>query len=83
MLRRETITKAVNKVTHAVSKQFTEEPNITSHSFRVGYITKMWKDSKDIEFVKQCIGHQKLDTTSSYVKALSDKERKNRTDIMS
>ena len=26
-------------------------------------IVQIWKDSKDIEFVKQSIGHRKLDTT--------------------
>ena len=77
-LRREVITTNVNKVMHKVSKIFPGQPNITSHSFRVGYITQLWKDSKDIEFVKQTIGHQKLDTTSAYVNKLSDQERRER-----
>ena len=51
-LRREVITPDVNKVMHKVSKIFSGQPNITSSSFRVGYITQLWKDSKDIEFVK-------------------------------
>ena len=50
----------------------------TSHSFRIGYITQLWKDSKDIEFVKQTIGHRNLDTTSAYVNRLSDQERRER-----
>ena len=74
-LRREAITKGVNKVMRSVSKQLPGQPNVTSHSFRIGYITQLWKDSKDIEFVKQSIGHQKLDTTSAYVNKLSDQER--------
>ena len=74
-LRRETITMDVNKVTHSVSKLLPAKPNLTSHSFRIGYITQLWKDSKDIEFVKQSIGHQKLYTTSAYVNKLS-KDRK-------
>ena len=77
-LRREVITTNVNKIMHKVSKIFPGQPNITSHSFRVGYITQLWKDSKDIEFVKQTIGHQKLDTTSAYVNKLSDQERRER-----
>jgi len=77
-LRREVITTDVNKIMHKVSKIFPGQPNITSHSFRVGYITQLWKDSKDIEFVKQTIGHQKLDTTSAYVNKLSDQERQER-----
>lgn len=74
-LRRERITKDVNKVMRDVSKNLPDQPNITSHSFRVGYISKLWKDSKDIEFVKQSIGHRKLDSTSSYIENLSDEER--------
>ena len=77
-LRCEVITIDVNKVMHKVSKIFPGQPNITSHSFRVGYITQLWKDSKDIEFVKQTIGHQNLDTTSAYVNKLSDQERRER-----
>ena len=46
MLSRET----VNKVIRSVSKSLPDQPNITSHSFRVGYISKLWKDTKDIEF---------------------------------
>lgn len=41
---------------------------------------KLWKDSKDIEFVKQTVGHRKLDTTSAYVNKLSDQERQKRID---
>jgi integrase len=79
-LRREAITKGVNKVMRSVSKQLPGQPNITSHSFRISYITQLWRDSKDIEFVKQSIGHQKLDTTSAYVTNLSDQERQDRID---
>ena len=63
-----------------VSSTLPEKPNITSHSFRVGYITQLWKDTKDIEFVKQTIGHRNLDTTSAYVNQLSDQERQKRID---
>jgi integrase len=77
-LRREVITTNVNKVMHKVSKIFPGQPKITSHSFRVGYITQLLKDSKDIEFVKQTIGHRNLDTTSAYVNKLSDQERRER-----
>jgi len=79
-LRRESITRDVNKVMRLVSRQLPGQPNVTSHSFRIGYITQLWKDSKDIEFVKQTIGHRKLDTTSAYVNQLSDQERQKRID---
>ena len=74
-LGRVVVTKDINKVMRQVSKQLNDKTNITSHSFRIGYITQLWKDTKDIEFVKQTIGHRKLDTTSAYVKSLSDLER--------
>jgi integrase len=37
MLRRQTITMDVNKVMHSVSNLLPSKPNITSHSFRIGY----------------------------------------------
>ena len=77
-LRREVIITYVNKVMHKVSKIFPGQQNITNHNFRVGYITQLWKDSKNIEFVKQTIGHRKLNTTSAYIKSLSDLERQER-----
>lgn len=77
-LERVVITRDVNKVMREVSNQLPGKLNITSHSFRIGYITQLWKDSKDIEFVKQTMGHRNLDTTSAYVNQLSDQERQNR-----
>jgi len=77
-LGRVVITKDVNKIMRQVSDQLPDNPNITSHSFRIGYITQLWKDTKDIEFVKQTIGHRRLDTTSAYVNQLSDQERQKR-----
>ena len=47
-LRRETITMDVNKVTHFVSNFIPAKPNITSHSFRIGSISQLWKDTKII-----------------------------------
>ena len=52
------------------------KPNITSHSFRIGFITQLWKDTNDIEFVRQAIGHIKVESTSLYVENLSDEERR-------
>ena len=77
-LRRETITMDVNKVTHSVSKLLPSKPNITSHSFRIGYISRLWKDTKDIEFVRQTIGHRNLSSTSGYVSEMGDQERQDR-----
>jgi site-specific recombinase XerD len=78
MLRRQTITMDVNKVMHSVSNLLPSKPNITSHSFRIGYISQLWKDTKDIEFVRQTIGHRSLNSTSGYVTDMGDEERQNR-----
>nr|AOP19040.1 hypothetical protein [Halimeda discoidea] len=51
-----------------------QEQHFTSHSFRKGYITKLWKDYQDIEFVRQVIGHIYIGTTSRYISQLSDDE---------
>jgi len=51
------ITNDVNKIMRQVFKQLANKPNITSHSLRTDYITRLWEDFKDIEFVKQTIGH--------------------------
>ena len=78
MLGRQTITMDVNKVMHSVSNLLPSKPNITSHSFRIGYISQLWKDTKDIEFVRQTIGHRSLNSTSVYVTDMEDGERQNR-----
>ena len=78
MLRRQTITMDVNKVMYSVSNLLPLKPNITSHSFRIGSISQLWKDTKDIEFVRQTIGHRSLNATSGYVDQMGDQERQNR-----
>ena len=78
MLRRQTITMDVNKVMHSVSNLLPSKPNITNHSFRIGYISQLWKDTKDIEFVRQTIGHRSLNSTSGYMTEMVDEERENR-----
>ena len=62
---------------HSVSNLLPSKPNITSHSFRIGYISQLWKDTKDIEFVRQTMGHRNLNATSSYVSQITDEERRN------
>ena len=78
IIQRQTITMDVNKVMHSVSNLLPSKPNITSHSFRIGYISQLWKDTKDIEFVRQTIGHRSLNSTSAYVIHMDDEERQNR-----
>ena len=58
---------------HSVSKSLPNQPKITSHNFRIGYIYQLWKDTKDIEFVRQIIGSPTLNSTSGYVNMMTDK----------
>ena len=53
-----------------------DNPNLTTHSFRIGFISQLWRDTNDIEFVRQAIGHEKVESTSSYIENLSDEERR-------
>ncbi len=77
-LAREAFTNLINKFIKDCSRRMDRNPNISSHSFRVGFITQLWRDTNDIEFVRQAIGHAKIDTTSQYVENLSEKERQAR-----
>lgn len=77
-LERESFTNIVNKFLKNAATEVDGQPNLSSHSFRIGYISQLWKDTSDIEFVKQTVGHAKITTTSLYVEHLSDQERENR-----
>ena len=48
------------------ARKMDQNPHISSHSFRVGFITQLWRDTNHIEFVRQAIGHAKINTTSQY-----------------
>lgn len=77
-LRPESFMRLVNGFLKTSTEKLPSKPNITSHSFRIGFITELWKDTKDIEFVRQTIGHAKIETTSRYVQNLSAEEREQR-----
>lgn len=73
-LTREAFTRTINIFLKECSELLPNKPNITSHSFRAGFITLLWRNTGDIEFVRQAIGHAKLETTSRYVQNLSPEE---------
>jgi len=64
-LAREAFTNLINKFMKDCARKMDQNPYISSHSFRVGFITQLWRDTNDIEFVRQAIGHAKIDTTSN------------------
>ena len=73
MLTQETITIDVNNVISFVVNRIESEPNITSHSFWIGYTTSLWRDTLDLKFVRQAIGYSKIDTTLRYIENLNNK----------
>ena len=63
----------------SVSKSLPGHPTLSSHSFQIGYLTQLWRDTDDIKFVKQSIEHRKMDITSFYVEKLSNQKRQEHT----
>ena len=57
-----------------VLKNLPDQPNLKSHSFRISFITQLWKDTKDIEFVRQAIGYSTTDLTSTCANKMTDQE---------
>jgi integrase len=47
----------------------------TTHSFRHDFITELWRDSNDIEFVRQFMGHKTIQSTVAYIQDLPESER--------
>lgn len=56
--------------------------NLLIDNLTTYYITKLWKDTSDIEFVRQSIGHLKIETTSKYIQELTEEERKSRINLI-
>lgn len=77
-LGRDAFNNIINRFIRSSATKLEGQPLVRSHSFRIGFITQLWKDTNDIEFVRQAVGHVKIDTTSKYVERLSDQERQNR-----
>ena len=47
----------------------------TTHSFRHNFITELWRDCNDIEYVRQSMGHEHIASTAVYIKEMGDSER--------
>ena len=72
-LKREYFPTSMNKFLKDCALEIDSQPNITSYSFRIGLISQLWRDTSDIEFVRQSLGHAK--TTSIYVEDMSESQR--------
>lgn len=71
-LSRQAFNKIINNFESI--EELPNKPNIKSHSFRIGFINDLCKYTGDIEFVRQAIGHAKIDTTSKYVQNLNQND---------
>ena len=56
VLTREAFTNLTNKFMKDCARKMDRNPNLSTHSFRIGFITQLWRDTNDIEFVRQAIG---------------------------
>jgi integrase len=65
----------LNKQISNFLKQQNQPIELTTHSFRHHFITELWKDSGDIEFVRQFMGHQKVESTVGYIQNIGDSEK--------
>ena len=52
ILRREALTRDINTLMRSVYNSIPTQLNIISYSFRTGYISTLWKNTKDIYFVR-------------------------------
>jgi integrase len=73
-LSRATFTLQYNKMLKEIPLFIEKDLQISSHSFRAGYITELWKKSGDIEFVRQVIGHSNIVSTVGYIDDLTDQQ---------
>jgi integrase len=48
----------------------------STHSFRVGYVTRLANNGENIELIRSDIGHKNIATTARYIKVTSEDKRK-------
>lgn len=80
-LSRSTTTHEFNLLLKSIPEFKETGRRITSHSFRHGFIYKYWRSTKDLELVRQIIGHCDIGSTQRYVKALSQGELQKRIEL--
>lgn len=72
-LTRETIQRDLNTILDQLKTKF---PGLyfRTHSFRAGYITKLWRNGFDINKIRQAIGHKSISITQSYIEDMDEAE---------
>lgn len=53
-------TNFINGFLKNSARKMKSNPNLSGDSFPIGFITQLWRDTNDIEFVKQTLGHAKI-----------------------
>lgn len=72
-LARETIQRDLNTILSQLKTQF---PGLyfRTHSFRSGYITRLWRNGFDINKIRQAIGHKSIIVTQGYIEDMDEAE---------
>lgn len=73
-------TTALNDLLKNIPELNDKGIKLTTHSFRHGFITELWKKTGDIEFVRANIGHAQIGTTANYIHQIPDYEMRERVE---
>ena len=73
-LSREYFTREINNVLSQVGEELGIK--LTSHSFRKGYITKLYEVTNDVELISNVVGHKSFATTQKYFEQYTEDEIK-------
>lgn len=73
-LSREYFTREINNVLNQVGQE--SGIKLTSHSFRKGYITKLYEVTNDVELISNVVGHKSFATTQKYFEQYTEDEIK-------
>lgn len=74
--------KFINKRLKAFTLVYNKNSNITSHSFRIGFVTKLIQ-KLPIHVVKDLVNHESIQTTLKYSRnKLSDSEKADAFDLL-
>ena len=71
-----------NKDIQHIAKQYGYKGNYSTHSFRVGFITRLLRDS-NVQDVAEIIGHKNIMSTMAYNRYEIDREKKEKLIIQS
>lgn len=74
--------KSISRIVKKYSSDITNK-NITPHKLRATYGTQLLKETNDIYFVQECMGHSNPKTTELYIRGEKNGNSKKASDIMS